>query len=101
MTTKALLTLAAFGITVNGSAWPHAKEKTINVEMLTVQEVPPLGLGTWLSDREKVVTVTQQSIAHLTKYQVSHAVEYALKSGYRHIDAAYAYSKSQKISWHL
>ncbi|KAK0615251.1 aldo/keto reductase [Bombardia bombarda] len=40
-----------------------------------VRDIPPLGLGTWLSNRD----------------EVAHAVEYALKSGYDHIDAAYIY----------
>ncbi|KAI1333056.1 aldo/keto reductase [Xylariaceae sp. FL0255] len=38
-------------------------------------EIPSIGLGTWLSDRDKV----------------AHAVEFALESGYRHIDAARIY----------
>lgn len=42
-----------------------------------VQIIPSLGLGTWLSDREKV----------------PHAVEFGLKNGYTHIDAAWIYRK--------
>ncbi|KAI1498912.1 Aldo/keto reductase [Biscogniauxia marginata] len=38
-------------------------------------DIPQLGLGTWLSDRDKV----------------AHAVEFALDSGYNHIDAALIY----------
>lgn len=45
-----------------------------------LQEIPPLGLGTWLSDREKV----------------PHAVEFGLKNGYDHIDAAWIYRMSLK-----
>ncbi|KAI1082913.1 Aldo/keto reductase [Whalleya microplaca] len=41
----------------------------------SIRDIPPFGLGTWLSDREKV----------------AHAVEYALASGYNHIDAALIY----------
>ncbi|ETS81029.1 hypothetical protein PFICI_06031 [Pestalotiopsis fici W106-1] len=40
-----------------------------------LKEIPALGLGTWLSDRDKV----------------DHAVEYALDNGYNHIDAAWIY----------
>ncbi|KAF7538243.1 hypothetical protein G7054_g3086 [Neopestalotiopsis clavispora] len=40
-----------------------------------LREIPALGLGTWLSDRDKV----------------DHAVEYALDNGYNHIDAAWIY----------
>lgn len=40
-----------------------------------LSEIPPLGLGTWLSDPEKV----------------PHAVEFGLKNGYDHIDAAWIY----------
>lgn len=40
-----------------------------------LQDIPSLGLGTWLSDREKV----------------PHAVEFGLKNGYDHIDAAWIY----------
>ncbi|KAI0385871.1 Aldo/keto reductase [Hypomontagnella monticulosa] len=40
-----------------------------------VRDIPRFGLGTWLSDREKV----------------THAVQYALDSGYDHIDAALIY----------
>lgn len=42
-----------------------------------VQDIPSLGLGTWLSDREKV----------------PHAVEFGLQNGYNLIDAAWIYSK--------
>ncbi|KAI1780187.1 Aldo/keto reductase [Hypoxylon cercidicola] len=40
-----------------------------------VRDIPHFGLGTWLSDKEKV----------------AHAVEYALDLGYNHIDAALIY----------
>ncbi|KAI2629536.1 putative dihydrodiol dehydrogenase [Hypoxylon sp. NC1633] len=40
-----------------------------------VDDIPQLGLGTWLSGREKV----------------AHVVQYALDTGYRHIDAALIY----------
>lgn len=40
-----------------------------------LRDIPPLGLGTWLSDRETV----------------PHAVEFGLKNGYDHIDAAWIY----------
>lgn len=43
-----------------------------------LRDIPPLGLGTWLSDREKV----------------PHAVEFGLKNGYDHIDAAWIYRES-------
>lgn len=44
-----------------------------------LEDIPSLGLGTWLSERDKV----------------SHAVEYAIGSaGYNHIDAALIYSES-------
>ncbi|KAI0409521.1 aldo/keto reductase [Xylaria palmicola] len=38
-------------------------------------DIPSIGIGTWLADRNLV----------------SHAIEFALKSGYNHIDAASAY----------
>lgn len=40
-----------------------------------VRDIPHFGLGTWLSDRDKV----------------AHAVQYALDAGYSHIDAALIY----------
>lgn len=40
-----------------------------------IEEIPPLGLGTWLSDRDRV----------------PQAVEFGLKNGYDHIDAAWIY----------
>ncbi|PSR97612.1 aldo/keto reductase [Coniella lustricola] len=40
-----------------------------------VEDIPALGLGTWLSDRDSV----------------PHAVEFGLKHGYDHIDAAWIY----------
>ncbi|KAI1107972.1 Aldo/keto reductase [Jackrogersella minutella] len=40
-----------------------------------IDDIPRFGLGTWLSDKAKV----------------AHAVEYALKSGYNHVDAALIY----------
>lgn len=39
-------------------------------------EIPSFGLGTWLSEPDKV----------------AHAVEFALTSGYNHVDAALIYS---------
>ncbi|KAI2781671.1 putative dihydrodiol dehydrogenase [Daldinia loculata] len=52
-----------------------------------VKDIPKIGLGTWLSDREKV----------------AHAVEYALDSGYNHIDAALIYRNEEQtgdgIAW--
>ncbi|KAH7141853.1 NADP-dependent oxidoreductase domain-containing protein [Dactylonectria macrodidyma] len=44
-------------------------------------EIPSFGLGTWLAEKGKV----------------SHAVEYALKSGYRHIDAAAIYRNEGEV----
>ncbi|KAI1199066.1 aldo/keto reductase [Nemania serpens] len=44
-------------------------------------EIPPIGLGTWLSNRSTV----------------AHAVEYALKSGYKHIDAALIYKNEDEV----
>ncbi|KAK8024273.1 Aldo/keto reductase [Apiospora rasikravindrae] len=43
-------------------------------------EIPQIGLGTWLSDRD----------------EVAHAVEYALDHGYDHIDAALIYKNEDK-----
>ncbi len=40
-----------------------------------VRDIPPFGLGTWLSDRD----------------EVADAVDLALRSGYNHIDAAAIY----------
>lgn len=45
-----------------------------------LSDMPPLGLGTWLSDRDKV----------------PHAVEFGLQNGYDHIDAAWIYREAQK-----
>lgn len=45
---------------------------------VALDEIPTLGLGTWLSDRE----------------EVPHAVEFGLKNGYDHIDAAWIYRVS-------
>ncbi|KAK3332643.1 aldo/keto reductase [Cercophora scortea] len=42
---------------------------------IAIVDIPHLGMGTWLSDRDKV----------------AHAVKYALKSGYNHVDAALIY----------
>lgn len=43
-----------------------------------LDDIPRLGLGTWLSDRDKV----------------PHAVEFGLQNGYDHIDAAWIYRES-------
>ncbi|KAI1277522.1 aldo/keto reductase [Xylaria sp. FL0933] len=43
-------------------------------------EIPSIGLGTWRSDRDKV----------------AHAVEIALESGYKHIDAALIYKNEDE-----
>ncbi|KAI1818367.1 aldo/keto reductase [Poronia punctata] len=45
-----------------------------------VEVIPRLGIGTWLSDRNKV----------------AHAVEFALESGYRHVDAALIYENEDE-----
>ncbi|OTB06013.1 hypothetical protein M426DRAFT_21438 [Hypoxylon sp. CI-4A] len=46
-----------------------------------VRDIPNLGLGTWLSDRDKV----------------ANAVQYALNSGYNHIDAALIYRNEDQV----
>lgn len=50
-----------------------------------LQDIPSLGLGTWLADREKV----------------PHAVEYGLEHGYDHIDAAWIYRRSLNYRVHI
>ncbi|KAM0354787.1 hypothetical protein ACHAPU_000608 [Fusarium lateritium] len=47
----------------------------------THHDIPSFGLGTWLAE----------------KGQVAHAVEYALKGGYRHIDAAAVYRNEEEV----
>ncbi|KAM0551196.1 hypothetical protein ACHAPJ_008538 [Fusarium lateritium] len=47
----------------------------------TSHEIPLFGLGTWLAE----------------KGQVAHAVEYALKAGYRHVDAAAIYRNEEEV----
>ncbi|KAB5594244.1 Aldo/keto reductase [Ceratobasidium theobromae] len=66
---------------------------TVNVTMAAQQvpiielpnakgvKIPAIGLGTWQSKPEEVVT----------------AVEHALKSGYRHIDCAFAYGNEAQV----
>lgn len=46
--------------------------------VVALDDIPALGLGTWLSDRDLV----------------PHAVEFGLKNGYDHIDAAWIYRLS-------
>ncbi|RYP29438.1 hypothetical protein DL767_006707 [Monosporascus sp. MG133] len=48
--------------------------------LTSTKDIPKFGLGTWLSDRDKV----------------AHAVEFALQSGYNHIDAALAYDNEDE-----
>lgn len=43
-----------------------------------LKDIPALGLGTWLSDKDKV----------------PHAVQFGLNNGYDHIDAAWIYRGS-------
>lgn len=73
--------LAAWALTLVPSIPAHSLPG-VNISPLTsnLQDIPPIGLGTWLSDRDKVAD----------------AVEYALKSGYRHIDAAWIYKNEDK-----
>lgn len=47
---------------------------------VALDDIPALGLGTWLSDRDLV----------------PHAVEFGLKNGYDHIDAAWIYRVSRR-----
>jgi len=53
----------------------------VDAKTTNVSQIPMLGLGTWLSDKGKVAT----------------AVEYALRIGYRHIDAAAAYGNEKEV----
>ncbi|RYP03598.1 hypothetical protein DL765_010449 [Monosporascus sp. GIB2] len=48
--------------------------------LTSTKDIPKFGLGTWLSDRDKV----------------AHAVEFALESGYNHIDAALNYKNEDE-----
>lgn len=79
---KVLLAIALFGIITYRAAWSPFKEKISDPAQAALHhEIPPFGLGTWLSERK----------------EVSHAVDYALNAGYRHIDAAYAYKNEDKV----
>lgn len=60
-----------------------ATKTALNVALLAataaaLKDIPALGLGTWLSDKDKV----------------PHAVQFGLDNGYNHIDAAWIYSRS-------
>jgi alcohol dehydrogenase (NADP+) len=86
MVAKILLVFALVGIAFYTLECSTGKEprrvfESASTSTSTHHEIPPFGLGTWLSDREKV----------------AHAVDYALKAGYRHIDAAYAYKNEDKV----
>jgi len=59
------------------SLWPVSVLCGAAAVGAAVTDIPQLGLGTWLSDRDKV----------------AHAVEYALETGYNHIDAALIYGQ--------
>ncbi|RYP57469.1 hypothetical protein DL769_009453 [Monosporascus sp. CRB-8-3] len=48
--------------------------------LTSTKDIPKFGLGTWLSDRDKV----------------AHAVQFALDSGYNHIDAALIYKNEDE-----
>lgn len=54
---------------------------TPTVKLNTGATIPLIGLGTWQSP----------------KGEVAHAVEHALKSGYKHIDAAFCYQNEQEV----
>ncbi|KAI1737249.1 aldo/keto reductase [Xylaria scruposa] len=58
------------------TATPPAKTEHCSTNF----EIPPIGIGTWLSEKDKV----------------AHAVEFALKSGYNHIDAALIYKNEDE-----
>lgn len=79
--TFAALLLGASVCLLAKQYWFPAVPAAVSTEPLRAGlEIPPIGLGTWLSDRSRV----------------AHAVEHALKSGYNHIDAALIYSLSTK-----
>lgn len=88
-----LLTISLLGFLTPSAAARHSNSGISS----SVDVIPPLGLGTWLSSRDKVIESPYLDFvwveAELRDLQVTHAVEYALKIGYRHIDAASAYSK--------
>ncbi|KAK2674975.1 Aldo-keto reductase [Fusarium oxysporum f. sp. vasinfectum] len=53
----------------------------VSVVTYTILSIPSFGLGTWLAK----------------KGDVAHAVEYALKAGYRHVDAAAIYRNEEEV----
>ncbi|KAI9163683.1 oxidoreductase [Paramyrothecium foliicola] len=82
MISKALLVITGSGVIAHALVTPHAQEQSLaDAGLRSKQEIPQIGLGTWLSERDKV----------------AQAVDYALGTGYTHIDAAYAYKNEDKV----
>ena len=65
-------------------------------------DIPPIGLGLWNSkdenvrlpfpSRSRVRAMKERKLTPQCLTQATHAVEYAFKAGYRHLDSAAAYS---------
>ncbi|KAH9883599.1 Aldo/keto reductase [Xylariomycetidae sp. FL2044] len=72
---RALLAATAFAVALYVFLPSLSPQFAVEQVSSSVREIPQFGLGTWLSDRDKV----------------AHAVEFALDSGYNHIDAALIY----------
>ncbi|KAI0457829.1 aldo/keto reductase [Xylaria acuta] len=76
----ALLVSAAVYLVVVQYCLPTVVPPARTEHHATCLEIPSVGIGTWLSDRDKV----------------AHAVEFALKSGYSHVDAALIYKNEDE-----
>ncbi|KAK8071116.1 NADPH-dependent d-xylose reductase [Apiospora hydei] len=77
---KALAVAAIVAVTLVVLLRTEHDYATIKSFSLRKGDIPQLGLGTWLSDRD----------------EVAHAVEYALDNGYDHIDAALIYKNEDQ-----
>jgi len=77
-----ILTSTALGLYFSTAvAGTHLQDGVAGQSSGPVKEIPAIGLGTWLSDKEKVAD----------------AVEYALTNGYNHIDAALIYGNEKQV----
>ncbi|KAH6652809.1 aldo/keto reductase [Truncatella angustata] len=74
------MTFSRLFTTLCAIALATAPSLAVEISTDVVAEIPQLGLGTWLSNRDNV----------------AHAVEYALNTGYNHIDAAWIYRNEDK-----
>lgn len=68
-----------------------------SVKLNTGAEIPTVGLGTYILSIVDAVSYKEAGTWKSKPGQVEHAVEFALRHGYRHIDGAAGYGNEKEV----